>query len=70
VALSQGGESHRQIFKEDEPGSRRAYRSGISSEHDSGSLLAWALRRAGEKPAGGRAVMAITESRGAVAAEI
>ena len=58
------------IFKGDEPGSRRAYRSGISSEHDSGSLLAWAVPRAGEKPAGGRAVMATAESRGAVAAEI
>ncbi|MEO7860708.1 MAG: hypothetical protein ABIU05_09725, partial [Nitrospirales bacterium] len=58
------------IFKEDEPGSRRAYRSGISSEHDSGSLLAWAVPRAGEKPAGGRAVMATTEKRGAIEADV
>ena len=70
MALSQRGESYRRIFREDEPGSRRAYRSGISSEHDSSSLLAWAVPRAGEKPAGGRAVMATTESRGAVEAEI
>ena len=58
------------IFKGDKPGSRRAYRRGNSSEHDSGSLLAWAVPRAGEKPAGGRAVMATAENRGAFAAEI
>jgi len=63
-------ESQAAFLRGDEPGSRRAYRSGISSEHDSGSLLAWAVPRAGEKPAGGRAVMATAESRGAVAAEI
>ena len=58
------------IFQGDEPGSRRAYRSGISSAHDSGAGLAWVMPRAGEKPAGGRAVMATTESRGAVEADI
>ena len=54
----------------DEPGSRRAYQRGISSAHDSGSWLAWVMPRAGEKPAGGRAVMATTENRGAVEADI
>ena len=44
------------IFKEDQPGSRRAYRSAISSEHDSILRLAWAVQRGGEKPIGGRAV--------------
>lgn len=44
------------MFKEDPPRSWRAYPRGISSEHDSGSLLAWAVRRAGGKPIGGRAV--------------
>ena len=44
------------IFKEDQPGSRRAYRSAISSEHDSVLRLAWAVQRGGEKPVGGRAV--------------
>lgn len=44
------------IFKEDQPGSRRAYRSAIGSEHDSVLGLAWAVQRGGEKPAGGRAV--------------
>ena len=58
------------IFKGDEPGSRRAYRSGNSSAHDSGAWLAWAVPRAGEKPAGGRAVMATTESRETVEADI
>ena len=47
-----------------------ANRSGISSEHDSGSMLAWAVPRAGEKPAVRRAVMATAENRGAVAADI
>jgi hypothetical protein len=44
------------IFEEDQPGSRRAYRSAISSEHDSVLRLAWAVQRGGEKPVGGRAV--------------
>lgn len=36
--------------------------AGTSSAHDSGSLLAGALRRAGAKPAGGRAVKATTKT--------
>jgi hypothetical protein len=44
------------IFKEDQPGSRMACRSAISSAHDSVLRLAWAVQRGGEKPAGGRAV--------------
>jgi hypothetical protein len=42
----------------------------MSSEHDSVLRLAWAVQREGEKPAGGRAVMATTESRGVLGAEI
>jgi hypothetical protein len=44
------------IFKEGQPGSRRAYRNATSSEHDSVLRLAWAVQRGGEKPIGGRAV--------------
>ena len=52
-----------------EPRSRRAYRRGISSAHDSGAWLAWVMPRAGEQPAGGRAVVATPENREPVEAE-
>ena len=58
------------MCKGDEPRSRRASRRGISSSHDNDSMLAWVMPHAGEKPAGGRAVMATTERRGAVEADV
>ena len=57
-------ESQAEFFKGDEPGSRRASRRGISSAHDSGSWLAWVVPRAGEQPAGGRAVHGYSRKQG------
>ena len=57
------------IFEEDQPGSRRAYRSAISSEHDSVLRLAWAVQRGGEKPIGGRAVNGYYRKQGRAVSE-